>query len=316
MVFESYRSGFVGVIGRPNVGKSTLINALVGEKIAITSSQPETTRRIIRGIATSDEGQIVLVDTPGMHKPRTVLGQRLDRLVDDSLFDVDAVMFLLPADQKIGPGDRRILTKLHSAFSHRVSQETDREKRVSVWTKPVIAVVTKIDHVSHQQLLEKLLEIEQMGHFTQIVPVSAMKHNNLDELRHVLLSVLPEGPQLYPTDMVTEDTASQRVAELIRGAFLEQLNDELPHSLAVVVDSIEYPDDEHSRANVYVSLYVERDSQKPIIIGRGASNLVRVKQMVRKDINQVIGYKTTVNLHVTVAKNWQSDTKKLQRLGF
>ena len=274
-----YRSGFVAVVGRPNVGKSTLINALIGTQIAIASSRPETTRKAIRGILTTDNAQIVLVDTPGIHRPRTLLGQRLNDVVDESLADVDAIV-------------------------------------------PLIAIVTKIDELSREGLINKLIEINEFADFTDIVPVSALKHDNLAEVKNVLIENMPEGPQMYPAEQITEERPEETIAELVRGAFLEELDDELPHSLAVVVDSIEYPEDNDSgaaydgKAHVIVSIYVERDSQKPIIIGRGAEHLVRVKKKLRTPVNRIVGQKAKLDLHVKVAKGWQSDPKQLEKLGF
>ncbi|KAA8821569.1 GTPase Era [Bifidobacterium vespertilionis] len=311
-----YRSGFVAVVGRPNVGKSTLINALIGTQIAIASSRPETTRKAIRGILTTPDAQLVLVDTPGIHRPRTLLGQRLNDVVDESLSDVDVVAFLLPGDQKIGPGDKRILSRLRSDFA------TKREDGTWNWKVPLIAIVTKIDTLSREELVSKLIEINEFADFADIVPVSALEHDNLDEVRKVLIEHTPEGPQMYPDDQVTEERPEDTIAELIRGAFLETLDDELPHSLAVVVDSIEYPQDNETgeafngKALVSVSIYVERDSQKPIIIGKGAANLVAVKKKLRTPVNRIVGQKAKLDLHVKVAKGWQSDPKQLEKLGF
>lgn len=313
---QPYRSGFVAVVGRPNVGKSTLINALIGTQIAIASSRPETTRKAIRGILTTDHAQLVLVDTPGIHRPRTLLGQRLNDIVDESLSDVDEVAFLLPADQEIGPGDKRILSRLRSDFA------VKRDDGTFAWKIPLIAIVTKIDELSREQLVAKLIEINEFADFADIVPVSALEHDNLDEVRNVLIEHTPEGPQMYPADQVSEERPEETIAELIRGAFLEQLDDELPHSLAVVVDSIEYPQDNETgetydgKAEVHVSIYVERDSQKPIIIGRGAEHLTAVKKRLRTPVNRIVGCKARLDLHVKVAKGWQSDPKKLERLGF
>ena len=305
-----YRSGFVAVVGRPNVGKSTLINALIGTQVAIASSRPETTRKAIRGILTTDHAQIVLVDTPGIHRPRTLLGQRLNDVVDESLADVDAIAFLLPADQEIGPGDKRILSRLK------------RDDGSFSWKVPLIAIVTKIDELDREQLIAKLIQINEFADFTDIVPVSALQHDNLAEVRNVLIDNMPEGPQMYPADQITEERPEDTIAELVRGAFLEELDDELPHSLAVVVDSIEYPEDNETgeaydgKVEVIVSIYVERDSQKPIIIGKGAEHLVRVKKKLRTPVNRIVGRKAKLDLHVKVAKGWQSDPKQLERLGF
>ena len=311
-----YRSGFVAVVGRPNVGKSTLINALIGTQVAIASSRPETTRKAIRGILTTDHAQIVLVDTPGIHRPRTLLGQRLNDVVDESLADVDAIAFLLPADQEIGPGDKRILSRLRAEFA------TKRDDGRFSWKVPLIAIVTKIDELDREQLIAKLIQINEFADFTDIVPVSALQHDNLAEVRNVLIDNMPEGPQMYPADQITEERPEDTIAELVRGAFQEELDDELPHSLAVVVDSIEYPEDNETgeaydgKVEVIVSIYVERDSQKPIIIGKGAEHLVRVKKKLRTPVNRIVGRKAKLDLHVKVAKGWQSDPKQLERLGF
>ena len=313
---EVYRSGFVAVVGRPNVGKSTLINALIGSQIAIASSRPETTRKAIRGILTTEDAQLVLVDTPGIHRPRTLLGQRLNDIVEESLSEVDVVAFLLPGDQEIGPGDRRILSRLRSDFA------TKREDGTWRWKIPLIAIVTKIDELSREQLIAKLIEVNEFADFADIVPVSALKHDNLAEVRAVLIDHTPEGPQMYPAEQISEERPEETIAELVRGAFLEQLDDELPHSLAVVVDSIDYPEDNETgesydgKADVRVSIYVERDSQKPIIIGRGAANLTAVKKKLRTPVNRIVGRKARLDLHVKVAKGWQSDPKQLQKLGF
>ena len=304
-----HRSGFVAVVGRPNVGKSTLMNALVGRPIAIASSRPETTRKAIRGIMTRPEAQVVLVDTPGIHRPRTLLGQRLNDVVEASLSDVDAIAFLLPADQAIGPGDRRILSRLRSDFARK-----DKDGKW-IWQKPLIAVVTKIDQLDKGQLVDKLLEIGAFADFSQIVPVSALEADNVDEVAQVLIDAMPEGPQLYPDDQRTEERPEDMIAEMVRGAYLEELDDELPHSLAVRVESIE-PDPEGGRDTVHIGIYVERDSQKPIVIGRGAEHLVRVKKKLRTAVNRTMGRKVRLDLHVKVARNWQTDPKQLERLGF
>ena len=304
-----HRSGFVAVVGRPNVGKSTLMNALVGRPIAIASSRPETTRKAIRGIMTRPEAQVVLVDTPGIHRPRTLLGQRLNDVVESSLSDVDAIAFLLPADQAIGPGDRRILSRLRSEFARK-----DKDGKW-LWRRPLIALVTKIDQLNKGRLVDKLLEISAFADFSQIVPVSALESDNVGEVAQVLIDAMPEGPQLYPDDQLTEERPEDMIAEMVRGAYLEELDDELPHSLAVRVESID-PDPEGGRDTIHIGIYVERDSQKPIVIGRGAEHLVRVKKKLRTAVNRTMGRKVRLDLHVKVARNWQTDPRQLERLGF
>ena len=224
--------------------------------------------------------------------------------------------FLLPADQEIGPGDKRILSRLRSDFA------VKRDDGTFKWKVPLIAIVTKIDELDRSALIDKLIEINEFADFTDIVPVSALEHDNLAEVRNVLVENMPEGPQMYPAEQITEERPEDTIAELIRGAFLEELDDELPHSLAVVVDSIEYPEDNDSgesyagKAQVIVSIYVERDSQKPIIIGHNAEHLVRVKKKLRTAVNRIVGQKAKLDLHVKVAKGWQSDPKQLEKLGF
>ncbi|WEV65124.1 GTPase Era [Bifidobacterium sp. ESL0764] len=343
---QPYRSGFVAVVGRPNVGKSTLINSLIGTQVAIASSRPETTRKAIRGILTTDNAQLVLVDTPGIHRPRTLLGQRLNDVVDESLSDVDEIAFLLPADQEIGPGDKRILSRLRSEFARKVKDgseiggkqhagagkggngaqsskhDDDHEHGKFVWKVPLIAIVTKIDELNRQELMAKLIEISQFTDFTDVVPVSALERDNVAEVKRVLIDNMPEGPQMYPDDQITEEKPEDTIAELVRGAFLEELDDELPHSLAVVVDSIDRPGESDNpetadgKAHVMVSIFVERNSQKPIIIGHRAEHLVQVKKRLRTAVNRIVGQKSKLDLHVKVAKGWQSDPKQLERLGF
>ncbi|WP_246954843.1 GTPase Era [Brachybacterium sp. Marseille-Q7125] len=308
-----HRAGFVALVGRPNVGKSTLTNALVGEKVAITSTKPQTTRRAIRGIVTREDAQIILVDTPGMHRPRTLLGERLNDLVRETLTDVDVVGFCLPADQKIGPGDRFIAQDLAEIRSGR------RGPRV-------IAIVTKTDLVPRAALAEHLIAVDQLLDVDEIVPISAVRGEQIDVLLDVITKHLPAGPQLYPDDQLTEETSDDRISELIREAALEGVRDELPHSIAVVVEEIvEEPLDGdpfaevaegEGRLVVRASLFVERESQKGIIIGRGGSRLKDVGTRARREINQLMGRKVHLDLRVKVAKDWQRDPKQLGRLGF
>lgn len=311
-----YRSGFVAVVGRPNVGKSTLINALIGKQIAIASSRPETTRKAIRGILTADHAQLVLVDTPGIHRPRTLLGQRLNDVVDESLADVDVVAFLLPADQEIGPGDKRILSRLRTDFA------TKREDGTFKWRIPLIAIVTKIDELGRQQLINKLHRNQRFRRFIDIVPVSALKHDNLAEVKNVLIEHTPEGPQMYPDDQISEERPEDTIAELVAVRFLRPWTTScrirwpwwlIPSTIRKTTRPVRAMT---ARRQVNVSIYVERDSQKPIIIGKGASNLTYVKKKLRTRSTASSAKKAKLDLHVKVAKGWQSDPKQLERLGF
>ncbi|KQX68889.1 GTPase Era [Angustibacter sp. Root456] len=303
---NEHRSGFACIVGRPNAGKSTLTNALVGEKVAITSSKPQTTRHVIRGIVTRPDAQLVLVDTPGLHRPRTLLGQRLNDLVRETLSEVDVVGFCLPADQKVGPGDRFIANELAAIR---------REGRGT----PVIALATKIDLVDRAHLAEHLIAIDQLGTWDDIVPVSAVRDEQVDVVADVLVKHLPEGPPLYPDGELTDEPEAVMVAELVREAALEGVRDELPHSLAVVVEEMLPREDRPADSpmlDVRVNLFVERPSQKAIVIGRRGARLKDVGTRARHSIEALLGQKVYLDLHVKVAKDWQRDPKQLQRLGF
>ncbi|MFF2495871.1 GTPase Era [Agromyces sp. NPDC058064] len=294
-----YRAGFVSFVGRPNVGKSTLTNALVGEKVAITSSKPQTTRRAIRGIVHREHGQIILVDTPGLHRPRTLLGERLNTLVQSTLGDVDVIAFCVPANEPIGPGDRFINEQL---------EQYPRAKKV--------AIVTKTDATSKSKVAEQLLAVSELREWAAIIPVSAPRGEQLDVLVSELLALLPESDQpLYPADALTDEDVSDRIAEFIREAALEGVSDELPHSIAVVVDDMVEREDK-DLLEIYANLYVERDSQKGIIIGKGGSRLREVGTTARAQIEGLLGRKVHLALHIKVAKEWQRDPKQLGRLGF
>ena len=292
-----FRAGFVSLVGRPNVGKSTLANALVGTKMAITSSKPQTTRRVIRGILTTPEGQLIFVDTPGIHKPRTLLGTRLNALVEQTLADVDVIVHLFPATEKVGPGDRHIRATL---------DEFPRAKKV--------AVVSKVDLADRHQVLERLVEVDQLGEWDLVVPLSAVSGHQLDTLVTELLALMPESPQLYPDGRITDDDEDVHLSELIREAALEGVRDELPHSLAVVIDERQNEPGEVEK--IFATLYVERDSQKRIMIGTGGARLKDIGSAARKEIEAVLGHKVFLSLHVSVSKEWQRDPKKLGRLGF
>ncbi len=293
------RSGFVTFVGRPNVGKSTLTNALVGEKVAITSDKPQTTRRAIRGILNRPGGQLIIVDTPGIHKPRTLLGQRLNDLVEQVLGDVDAICFLVPATEKVGPGDRRIAASLDGY---------GRAKK--------IAIVTKTDIAGRDEITERLMEVDSLREdWAAVIPLSAVAGEQLDVLADELLALMPVGPPLYEEGVVTDETIEDRIAEIIREAALEGVRDELPHSIAVTIEDIADREDS-DLTDIHANVVVERDSQKAIIIGHKGSRLRDVGATARAQIEPLIGRRVFLKLHVRVAKEWQRDPKQLGRLGF
>jgi GTP-binding protein Era len=291
----TYRAGFGCFVGRPNAGKSTLTNAIVGQKIAITSSKPQTTRHIIRAVLHRPDSQLVLVDTPGLHRPRTLLGERLNDLVRATWSEVDVVGLCIPADEPIGRGDRFISGELAELKA------------------TVIAVVTKTDLVDKGRLAEQLLAVSELADFAAVVPVSAMSGHQIDILVDVMTGYLPPSPQLYPDDMLTDEPEQVLVAELIREAALEGVRDELPHSIAVVVEEM-IPEGELIK--IFADLYIERSSQKAIVIGARGSRLKDVGTRARKEIEQLLGTRVYLDLHVRVAKEWQRDPKQLRRLGF
>jgi GTP-binding protein Era len=296
---ENNRCGFVTFVGRPNVGKSTLTNALVGEKVAITSDKPQTTRRAIRGIVNRPEGQLIIVDTPGLHRPRTLLGQRLNDLVEQVLGDVDVIAFCAPATEKVGPGVRRIVESLDGY---------PRARKV--------ALVTKTDIAAREQITERLIEVDQLrDDWDAVIPLSALTNDQLDVLTAELLGLMPEGPALYPDGVVTDESIDDRIAEIIREAALEGVRDELPHSIAVVVQDIA-PREDSDLTDIYADIVVERDSQKAIIIGHKGSRLKHVGATARAGIEPLVGTRVFLSLHVRVAKEWQRDPKQLGRLGF
>ncbi|MFI9505213.1 GTPase Era [Nocardia sp. NPDC052566] len=296
-----FRSGFVCFVGRPNTGKSTLTNALVGAKIAITSSRPQTTRHTIRGIVHREHTQLILVDTPGLHRPRTLLGQRLNDLVRDTYSEVDVIAICIPADEKIGPGDKWIVSQI---------------KQMAPKTT-VLGVVTKIDKVSRDQVAHQLMAVsELLGPDADVVPVSAVKGEQVEVLVDVIASKMPEGPAFYPDGELTDEPEETLMAELIREAALEGVRDELPHSLAVVIEEVLPREENEDMLDVHALLYVERPSQKAIIIGKGGARLKEVGTNARKQIEHILGVRIYLHLHVKVAKDWQRDPKQLGKLGF
>ncbi|MBM7050531.1 GTPase Era [Rothia sp. ZJ1223] len=355
---DDYKAGFAVFVGRPNAGKSTLTNALVGQKVAITSNRPQTTRHTIRGIVHRDAFQLVLVDTPGLHRPRTLLGERLNDLVAQTLAEVDVIGFCIPANEKIGPGDRYIATQLAAAGN-----------------KPIVAIVTKADTVSQEDLAAQLLEVSRMGEeimsaeravraerkrkqtsrkkgdlalpfrkdsgpaaqrrktgatastpandgkggWADIIPVSAVNGYQVEQVAELLASRMPDSPPLYPEGELTDEPEATLVAELVREASLEGVRDELPHSVAVTVEEMSLREGrpEHNPLlDIHVNLYVERDSQKAIIIGKRGSRLKEIGATSRQNIEALLGTKVYLNIHVKVAKDWQRDPKALGRLGF
>ena len=358
---ENFRSGFASLVGRPNAGKSTLTNAMVGQKVAITSNRPQTTRHTIRGIVHKDEYQLILVDTPGIHRPRTLLGERLNDLVAGTLSQVDVLGFCIPANEKIGPGDRYIASQL-----------------VASSNKPVVAIVTKADTVNSDELREQLLAVEALGEevmsaeraqrakraahraqkkggkggknastpfakgsgpaaqrrageisepmpvdgkggWAAIIPVSAIQHFQVDAVADLLSQYVPLSPPLYPEGELTDEPEATLIAELVREAALEGAREELPHSIAVTVEEMEFREGrpaDNPLLDVHVNLYVERESQKYIIIGKGGSNLRKIGTKAREQIEAMLGTRVYLNIHVKVAKEWQSDPRALNRLGF
>jgi GTP-binding protein Era len=300
-VTASFRSGFACFVGRPNAGKSTLTNALIGQKVAITSSRPQTTRHAIRGIVHRPDAQLVLVDTPGLHKPRTLLGQRLNDLVRETYAGVDVICLCIPADEKVGPGDRFIAAELAQVKT------------------PVIAVVTKTDKCSKAQIGEQLLAVSRLHDWADVVPVSAIQDFQVQLLADLLVGRLPEGPALYPEGELTDEPEQVLAAELIREAALEGVRDELPHSIAVTIEEMtprEGRPADRPLLDVYATLYVERDSQKAIVLGTQGRRLKAVGSQARQQMETLLGTQIYLDLRVTVAKDWQRDPRQLRKLGF
>lgn len=302
-----HRSGFACFVGRPNAGKSTLTNALVGQKVAITSNRPQTTRHSVRGIVHRPDAQLILVDTPGLHKPRTLLGERLNDVVRTTWAEVDIIGFCLPADQKLGPGDTYIAREL-----------------AGIKKTPKVAIVTKTDLVDSKQLAAQLIAVDRIGRelgleWAEIVPVSAVGGEQVTLLADLLIPLLPEGPQLYAEGDLTDEPEQVMVAELIREAALEGVRDELPHSIAVVVEEMiprEGRPADKPLLDIHANLYIERPSQKGIIIGPKGARLKEVGTKSRHQIEALLGTPVFLDLHVKVAKDWQRDPKQLRKLGF
>ncbi len=304
---QGHKSGFVSFVGRPNAGKSTLTNALVGQKVVITSDKPQTTRTVVRGIVHRPDAQLILVDTPGLHRPRTLLGERLNDLVRTTWAEVDAVAVCFPCDEKIGPGDRFIVTEM---------------AKVKRTTK--LAIATKTDLATPERIGQHLLDIQELGRSTgvewaEMVPVSAVAGDQVSLLADLLVGLLPEGPQLYPDGDLTDAPEEILVAELIREAALDGVRDELPHSIAVVVEEMglrEGRSEDRPLLDIHANLFVERSSQKGIVIGHKGSRLRAVGTAARHQIEALLGTPVYLDLHVKIAKDWQRDPRQLRKLGF
>ena len=295
----AFKSGFACFVGRPNVGKSTLMNAVVGSKVAITSSRPQTTRRAIRGVVHRPDAQLIIIDTPGLHRPRTLLGERLDSLARSTLTEVDVIGFCLPAAEQIGPGDKYLAAELGG-----------------IAKTPVVAIVTKTDQATREQVAAQLAAVAGLGDWADIVPVSAVGGFQLGVLADVLVSHLPAGRPLYPDGDLTDEPEQQLVAELIREAILEGVRDELPHSIAVVVEEMGVRAGRDDLIDVHAVMYVERQSQKAIVLGAQGGRLKEVGTAARHQIEALLGSRVYLDLRVKIAKNWQRDPRQLRRLGF
>jgi GTP-binding protein Era len=297
---DDFRSGFACFVGRPNAGKSTLTNALIGQKIAITSSRPQTTRHAIRGILHRPDAQLIVIDTPGLHKPRTLLGSRLNDVVRETWAEVDVIGFCVPADQPVGRGDEFIASELRSVAGR----------------TPVLGVVTKTDVARPEQVAERLTQMAALMNFADVVPCSAVDDFQVGLLADLLVARLPKGPPLYPDGELTDEPEETLVAELVREAALEGVRDELPHSIAVVVQEMIPHEGRDDMLDVHATIYVERASQKGIVIGKGGERLRAVGTAARRQIEALLGTKVYLDLHVTVAKDWQRDPRQLRKLGF
>ena len=291
-----YRSGFVSIVGRPNVGKSTLLNALLNRKVAITSAKPQTTRNAIRGVLSGDGWQMVFIDTPGLHKPKTALGLRLNDVVRRTFKEVDAVVFMVDATQPVGTGDRYVAEEILKLST------------------PAICVVNKMDAVKQAQLVAQLAAVESIGEWREIIPVSALENRKVDELRDLLVALLPEGPRYYPEEVFSDQPREFLVAEIIREKALDLTRQEIPHSIAVMIEEIVERDDDITE--IHAIVYVERDSQKGIVIGKKGSMLKEIGTRARRELEWILGSKIFLRLQVKVAREWQRDPRALQQLGY
>lgn len=292
-----YKSGFVAIIGRPNVGKSTLMNQVVGQKIAIMSDKPQTTRNKIRAVYTSEKGQIIFMDTPGIHKPKSKLGEYMNTSVEAALKEVDLILFLVDASEKLGPGDRFIIEKLAEVKT------------------PVYLVINKIDKVHPEALLPFIEEYRSLYPFKEIIPVSALQGNNVETLMEQMLGLLPQGPQYYPADQVTDHPERFIIEELIREKVLHLTREEVPHSVAVAIEHMEKKEDSNA-IYIYAGIYAEKESQKGILVGKQGSMLKEIGKRARQDIERLLGTRIYLELRVKVKKDWRNQDRLLRDFGF
>ncbi|MEG0450026.1 MAG: GTPase Era [Lysinibacillus sp.] len=295
---KGFKSGFISIIGRPNVGKSTFLNRVIGQKIAIMSDKPQTTRNKVQGVLTTDDSQMIFIDTPGIHKPKHKLGDFMLKVSKNTLREVDAIMFMVNAEQKLGKGDEFILEMLEGN------------------TTPVFLIINKIDQVHPEQLMGIIESYKDRYDFAEIVPISALEGNNVDNLLAVLTKYLPEGPQYYPADQVTDHPERFIISELIREKVLHLTREEIPHSIAVVIDKIRRDEENEDKVRVAATIIVERDSQKGIVIGKQGSLLKEVGIRARKDIEMLLGSKVYLELWVKVQKDWRNKSTHLRDFGF
>ena len=293
---DTFRSGFVAVVGRPNVGKSTLVNALVGGKVSITSDKPQTTRSAVRGVVNAPDVQVVLVDTPGYHKPKTLLGSRLNDVVRAAWSDVDLALFVVDGRSGVGRGDARVAKDLHAASC------------------PKLCIVNKTDAMKPHEIASALASVSAMGEFDEFIPLSARSGDGVDLLRQTIVGRMPEGPMYYPEGTNTDQPPPVFVAELVREKLLGRTHDELPHSIAVVTEDYEERDD--GLLEIHSTIYVERDSQKGIVIGKGGANVKAAGTEAREEIELLFGRRVFLDLRVKVEKDWQRRAHALERLGF
>lgn len=295
---KSFKSGFISIIGRPNVGKSTFLNRVIGQKIAIMSDKPQTTRNKIQGVLTREHSQMIFIDTPGIHKPKHKLGEFMIKVSKDTLREVDLIMFMVNAEEDLGKGDEFILELLQGT-------ET-----------PVFLIINKIDQIHPDELIRIIETYKDKLPFAEIIPISALQGNNVENLLETIEKYLPEGPQYYPSDQVTDHPERFIISELIREKVLHLTREEIPHSIAVVIDKIKRDEENDNKIRVQATIMVERDSQKGIVIGKRGALLKEVGTLARKDIEMLLGSKVYLELWVKVQKDWRNKSTFLRDFGY